>query len=73
MQMRKGGGRPFEGADFAHGADWQELAVPRPSAVEVYTIKKIQRRNLPLCQTFIAGDMDAMQGARKQLNIEIPS
>ena len=41
--------------------------------MEVYTIKKIQRRNLPLCQTFIAGDMDAMQGARKQLNIEIPS
>ena len=46
----------------------------RGVAVEFYTIKKIQRRILPLCQnTFIAGDMDAMHGAMKQLNIEIPS
>lgn len=41
--------------------------------VELYTIKRIQRRNLPLTSdTFIAGDMDAMHGAMSQLNIDIP-
>jgi len=41
--------------------------------VELYTIKKIQRRSLPLSRnTFIAGDMDAMHGAMRQLEIEIP-
>jgi hypothetical protein len=41
--------------------------------VELYTIKRIQRRNLPLSsKTFIAGDMDAMHGAMSQLKIDIP-
>src|SRR4051812_15559404 len=41
--------------------------------VELYTFKRIQRRNLPLSsETFIAGDMDAMHGAMNQLNIDIP-
>jgi hypothetical protein len=41
--------------------------------VELYTIKRIQRRNLPLSQeVFIAGDMDAMHGAMSQLGIEVP-
>lgn len=41
--------------------------------VENYTIKKIQRRALPLSRsTFIAGDMDAMHGAMNQLKIDIP-
>jgi hypothetical protein len=41
--------------------------------VELYTIKKIQRRALPLSRsTFIAGDMDAMHGAMNQLKIDIP-
>jgi hypothetical protein len=41
--------------------------------VELYTIKRIQRRNLPLSpEVFIAGDMDAMHGAMSQLKIDIP-
>ena len=41
--------------------------------VSLYTAKRIQRRQLPLsCDTFIAGDMDAMHGAMRQLKIEIP-
>jgi hypothetical protein len=41
--------------------------------IEFYTLKRIQRRDLPLTRTsFIAGDMDAMHGAMKQLGIEIP-
>lgn len=41
--------------------------------VELYTMKRIQRRNLPLSsETFIAGDMDAMHGAMSQLKIDIP-
>lgn len=41
--------------------------------VELHTIKKIQRRALPLSRsTFIAGDMDAMHGAMNQLKIDIP-
>lgn len=42
--------------------------------VELYTMKRIQRRNLPLSsETFIAGDMDAMHGAMSQLKIDIPA
>ena len=39
----------------------------------LYTQKRILRRDLSLnAETFIAGDMDAMHGAMKQLGIEIP-
>jgi len=42
--------------------------------VTLYTAKRIQRRQLPLsAETFIAGDMDAMHGAMRQLKIEIPA
>ncbi len=42
--------------------------------VILYTAKRIQRRQLPLsADTFIAGDMDAMQGAMRQLKIEVPA
>ncbi|MFE3229059.1 ATP-grasp domain-containing protein [Nocardia sp. NPDC059228] len=38
-----------------------------------YTIKRIHRRQLPLgANTFIAGDMDAMHGAMRQLHITVP-
>ncbi|MFE3101924.1 ATP-grasp domain-containing protein [Nocardia tengchongensis] len=38
-----------------------------------YTIKRIHRRQLPLGQdVFIAGDMDAMHGAMRQLAIPVP-
>ena len=41
--------------------------------VTLYTAKRILRRQLPLAPgTFISGDMDAMHGAMRQLNIEIP-
>jgi hypothetical protein len=41
--------------------------------VALYTLKRILRRNLPLSRdTFIAGDMDAMHGAMRQLNIQVP-
>ncbi|MHA3774768.1 ATP-grasp domain-containing protein [Verrucomicrobiota bacterium sgz303538] len=41
--------------------------------VTLYTSKRIQRRQLPLTsETFIAGDMDAMHGAMRQLKIEVP-
>lgn len=41
--------------------------------VEYYTVKRIHRRQLPLGpRTFIAGDMDAMHGAMRQLGIPIP-
>lgn len=47
--------------------------VRRDVPVELYTMKRIQRRNLPLSQeVFIAGDMDAMHGAMSQLKIDIP-
>jgi hypothetical protein len=40
---------------------------------QLYTLKRIQRRDLPLSsETFIAGDMDAMHGAMNQLEIDIP-
>jgi hypothetical protein len=42
--------------------------------VTLYTAKRILRRQLPLgTDTFIAGDMDAMHGAMRQLGIEIPA
>jgi hypothetical protein len=41
--------------------------------ISLYTAKRIQRRQLPLsAETFIAGDMDAMHGAMRQMKIEIP-
>lgn len=50
-------------------AELERRAIP----ATFYTAKRIQRRQLPLsADTFIAGDMDAMHGAMKQLKIEIP-
>jgi hypothetical protein len=50
-------------------AELQGRGIP----VTLYTAKRIQRRQLPLsAETFIAGDMDAMHGAMRQLKIEIP-
>jgi len=41
--------------------------------ISLYTMKNILRRNLPLSSnTFIAGDLDAMHGAMKQLKIQVP-
>jgi len=41
--------------------------------VTLYTRKRIERRQLPLsASTFIAGDMDMMHGAMRQLKIEPP-
>ncbi|MEU1208023.1 hypothetical protein [Nocardia sp. NPDC005825] len=41
--------------------------------VQYYTIKRIHRRQLPLGpDVFIAGDMDAMHGAMRQLAIPVP-
>lgn len=41
--------------------------------VELYTSKRINRRQLPLDrQSFIFGDIDSMRGAMKQLNIPVP-
>lgn len=41
--------------------------------VQHYTIKRIHRRQLALgSDTFIAGDMDAMHGAMRQLHIPVP-
>ncbi len=46
----------------------------RGIAVRYYTIKRIHRRQLPLGRdTFIAGDMDAMHGAMRQLGIPVPA
>lgn len=43
-------------------------------SIEYYSIKAIHRRKLPLgAETFIAGDMDAMHGAMRQLGIPIPA
>jgi hypothetical protein len=42
--------------------------------ITLYTAKRIQRRQLPLAEdAFIAGDMDAMHGAMRQLGIPIPA
>lgn len=41
--------------------------------VTIFTRKRIERRQLPLsASTFIAGDMDSMHGAMRQLKIEPP-
>ncbi|TQM32395.1 ATP-grasp domain-containing protein [Nocardia bhagyanarayanae] len=41
--------------------------------IRYYSVKRIHRRQLPLGpETFIAGDMDAMHGAMKQLRIPVP-
>ncbi|MEV0342467.1 hypothetical protein AB0H49_25900 [Nocardia sp. NPDC050713] len=41
--------------------------------VRYYSVKHIHRRQLPLGpETFIAGDMDAMHGAMRQLRIPVP-
>jgi len=51
-------------------AEFERRGVP----VVLYTLKRIQRRNLPLSlDSFIAGDMDAMHGAMSQLKIDIPA
>jgi hypothetical protein len=43
-------------------------------ATQLYTIKRIQRRQLPLtARSFVCGDMDCMHGAMKQLKIPIPA
>src|SRR5262245_33850963 len=42
--------------------------------IQLYTIKRIQRRQLPLTiRSFVCGDMDCMHGALRQLNIPIPA
>ncbi|WP_063915440.1 ATP-grasp domain-containing protein [Nocardia salmonicida] len=41
--------------------------------VRFYTIKRLHRRQVPLgADTFIAGDMDAMHAAMRQLDITVP-
>lgn len=47
----------------------QSLGIP----CAPYTLKRIQRRQLPLSRdTLVVGDMDAMHGAMQQLKIDIP-
>lgn len=42
--------------------------------IELYTKKRIRRRQLPLTtETFIAGDLESMQGAMRLLKIEVPA
>ncbi|MCO7226180.1 ATP-grasp domain-containing protein [Pleionea sp. CnH1-48] len=49
-----------------------ELGV-RGISFDVFTEKRINRRNLPLdINTLVVGDMNCIYGALKQLNIEIP-
>jgi hypothetical protein len=63
-----GGGR-LRYEEMLIQAECKRLGIP----VSLYTVKRIQRRQLPLTQkTFVSGDMDAMYGAMKQLGIEIP-
>jgi len=51
-------------------AEFKERNIP----VTLFTAKRIQRRQLPLgIDTFVAGDMDAMHGAMRQLGIEVPA
>jgi hypothetical protein len=51
-------------------SEFERRGVP----IELYTIKRIQRRNLPLSSdVFVAGDMDAMHGAMDQLKIDTPA
>ena len=50
-------------------SEFERRGVP----VVLYTLKHIRRRALPLSpETFIAGDMEAMHGAMRQLDIEVP-
>jgi hypothetical protein len=52
----------------------QQELTRRGIPIELYTLKRIHRRELPLTRSsFIAGDMDAMHGAMKQLGIEVPA
>lgn len=52
---------------------WAELG-QRGIPISLYTAKRIQRRQLPLSrETFVAGGMDAMHGAMRQLKIDIPA
>ncbi len=45
----------------------------RGISITLFTVKKIQRRQLALSrETFIAGGMDVMHGAMQQLGIEVP-
>ncbi len=51
-------------------SEFERRGVP----VVLYTAKRIHRRQLPLSRdTFIAGDVDAMHGAMRQMGIEIPA
>jgi len=51
----------------------RECCLARGIPIQLYTIKRILRRQLPLTvQSFICGDMDCMHGAMKQLGIPIP-
>jgi hypothetical protein len=51
----------------------RECCLARGIPIALYTIKRIQRRQLPLTlESFICGDMDCMHGAMKQLGIQIP-
>lgn len=50
-------------------AGLERLGIP----VRHYTIKRVHRRQLPLGpDTFLAGDMDAVHGALRQLGVAIP-
>ena len=43
-------------------------------STQLYTIKRILRRQLPLTtRSFICGDIDCMHGAMRQLKIPIPA
>ena len=64
------GNRKLRREELMLRSEFERRGIP----VELYTIKKIQRRALPLSRsTFIAGDMDAMHGAMTQLKIAIPA
>lgn len=52
----------------------RDYCLKRGIDTQLYTIKRIQRRQLPLTtRSFICGDMDCMHGAMRQLNIPIPA
>lgn len=51
-----------------------EELVRRGIPGSLFTMKRIERRQLPLGpETFIAGDVDVMHGAMRQLKIEVPA
>ncbi|MEV0245172.1 hypothetical protein AB0H76_01135 [Nocardia sp. NPDC050712] len=63
------GSGPMRHEEALLKAGLQQHGIP----VHYYTMKRITRRQLPLGpDTFIAGDMDAMHGAMRQLGIPIP-